>query len=98
DFHVTGVQTCALPISESRIVELAVAIVARIAPRLDQGDLISALIADALAAIHEERHVVVRVNGTAEKATRTMLDRWQCAHPEVEDRKSTRLNSSHVKI
>jgi len=70
--------------SELRIAELAVAIVARIAPRLDQGDLISALVAEALAAIREERHLVVRVNGTAEKATRTMLDRWQCAHPEVE--------------
>jgi type III secretion protein L len=70
--------------SEVRIVELAVAIVARIVPRLDQTEVISALVAEAMAAIREERHVVVRVNSTAEKATRTMLDRWQCAHPELE--------------
>lgn len=70
--------------SESRIVELAVAIVARIAPRLDQGDLISALVSEALAAIRDERHVVVRVASAAERTTRTMLDRWQCEHPEVE--------------
>jgi flagellar biosynthesis/type III secretory pathway protein FliH len=70
--------------SESRIVELAVAIVARIAPRLDQGDLISALVSEALGAIRDERHVVVRVASAAERATRTMLDRWQCEHPEVQ--------------
>lgn len=70
--------------SEARIVELAVAIVARIAPRLDQEELISTLIAEALAAIRDERHVTIRVGTAAERATRTMLDRWQCEHPEVE--------------
>ena len=70
--------------SELRIVELAVSIVARIAPRLDQGELVAALAAEGLAAIQEERHVSVRVNGAAEKAIRAMLDRWQLAHPEVE--------------
>ena len=70
--------------SEARIVELAVAIVARIAPRLDQAELISTLIAEALAAIRDERHVTIRVGSAAERATRTMLDRWQCEHPEVE--------------
>jgi len=70
--------------SELRIVELAVSIVARIAPRLDQGELVAALAAEGLAAIQEERHVSVRVNSVAEKAIRAMLDRWQLAHPEVE--------------
>jgi type III secretion protein L len=70
--------------SEARIVELAVAIVARIAPRLDQEELISTLVAEALAAIRDERHVTIRVGTAAERATRTMLDRWQCEHPEVE--------------
>jgi type III secretion protein L len=70
--------------SELRIVELAVSIVARIAPRLDQGDLVAALAAEGLAAIQEERHVCVRISSAAEKATRAMLDRWQLAHPEVE--------------
>ena len=70
--------------SESRIVELAVAIVARIAPRLDQAQLINGLVAEALAAIRDERHVTITVGSAAERATRTMLDRWQCEHPEVE--------------
>jgi type III secretion protein L len=70
--------------SELRIVELAVSIVARIAPRLGQGELVAALAAEGLAAIQEERHVCVRISSAAEKATRAMLDRWQLAHPEVE--------------
>ncbi len=70
--------------SEARIVELAVAIVARIAPKLDQAELVSALVAQGLAAIQEERHVCVRISSAAEKSTRAMLDRWQLAHPEVE--------------
>jgi flagellar biosynthesis/type III secretory pathway protein FliH len=70
--------------SESRIVELAVSIVARIAPKLDQGELVAALAAEGMAAIQEERHITVRVSSAAEKATRAMLDRWQLAHPEVE--------------
>jgi type III secretion protein L len=70
--------------SELRIVELAVAIVARIVPRLDQNGLVASLAAEALAAIRDERRISIRINRVAEKAMRTMLDRWQCAHPEVE--------------
>jgi type III secretion protein L len=70
--------------SEARIVELAVSIVARIASKLDQGELVAALAAQGMAAIQEERHVCVRVSSAAEKCTRAMLDRWQLAHPEVE--------------
>jgi type III secretion protein L len=70
--------------SELRIVELAVSIVARIAPRLDQGELVAALAAEGLAALREERHISVRISSTAEKCTRAMLDRWQAAHPEIE--------------
>jgi type III secretion protein L len=70
--------------SEVRIVELAVSIVARIAPKLDQAQLVAALAAEGLAAIREERHVCVRISSAAEKSTRAMLDRWQLAHPEVE--------------
>jgi type III secretion protein L len=73
-----------LAASELRIVELAVSIVARIAPRLDQGELVAALAAEGLAAIREERHICVRISSAAEKSTRAMLDRWQVAHPEVE--------------
>ena len=70
--------------SEARIVELAVSIVARIAPDLGHGELVAALAAQGLAAIQEERHVCVRISSAAEKCTRAMLDRWQLAHPEVE--------------
>jgi type III secretion protein L len=70
--------------SELRIVELAVSIVARIAPRLDQGELVAALAAEGMAAIREERHICVRISGAAEKATREMLERWQGTHPEIE--------------
>jgi type III secretion protein L len=70
--------------SEARIVELAVSIVTRIAPRLEQGELLAALAAEGLAAIRDERQVTVRISSTAEKATRSMLERWQCAHPEVD--------------
>jgi len=70
--------------SESRIVELAVSIVARIAPRLDQGELVAALAAEGLAALREERHISIRISSAADKCTRAMLDRWQAAHPEVE--------------
>jgi type III secretion protein L len=73
-----------LAASELRIVELAVSIVARIVPRLDQGDLVAALAAEGLAAIREERHICVRISSAAQMCTREMLDRWQGAHPEVE--------------
>lgn len=70
--------------AEARIVELAVAIVTHIAPRLDQNDLVTALAQEGLAAIRDERHVTVRISSAAEKNVRAMLDRWQLEHPEVE--------------
>ena len=85
--HVLDAQKQArdfVAVSELRIVELAIAIVARIAPKLEHAELVAALAAGGLAAIQEERHVCVRINSSAEKSTRAMLDRWQLAHPEVE--------------
>jgi type III secretion protein L len=70
--------------AEARIIELAVSIVARIVPRLGQNEIVAALAVEALAAIRDERRITVRVSKAAERATRTMLDRWQCAHPEIE--------------
>jgi type III secretion protein L len=70
--------------SEARIVDLAISIVAHIAPRLDQAELIAALAAEGLAAINDERHVSIRISQTAEKSVRSMLDKWQGAHPEFE--------------
>ena len=70
--------------SELRIVELAVSIVARILPRLDQSEVVTALATEALAAIRDERHITIRIGSAAEKAIRAMLHRWRSAHPEVE--------------
>ena len=70
--------------SQTRIVGLAVSLVARVAPGLDQGELVTALATRGLAAIQDERRVTVRIGSSAEKAVRTMLDRWQLEHPEVE--------------
>jgi flagellar biosynthesis/type III secretory pathway protein FliH len=69
--------------SHTRIVELAVAIVARIAPKFDQGELVAALASEGLSAITEERHLSIRVSAGAEIAARGMLDKWKEAHPEV---------------
>lgn len=70
--------------SQARIVELAIAIVRRIIPKLDASELVATWAEEGLAAIQEERHICVRIGSSAEKSTRTMLDRWQLAHPEVE--------------
>lgn len=70
--------------SQGRIVELAVALVERMAPRLEQSDFVTALAAEGLAAIREERHITVRIGSSAEKPVRAMLDKWQLEHAEVE--------------
>ena len=70
--------------SEERIVALAVAIVERIAPKLNQAELVAALAAEALTTIRAERHLRVAVAEEAAVATRAMLDQWQQAHPEIE--------------
>jgi ATP synthase in type III secretion protein N len=70
--------------SDARIVELAVAIVERMAPRLERSELVTALAAEGLAAIREERHITVRIGSSAEKSVRAMLDKWQLEHAQVE--------------
>jgi type III secretion protein L len=70
--------------SEERIVALAVSIVEHIAPSLGQSQLVAALAADALRAVHAERHLRIRVCAAAADATREMLTQWQASHPEVE--------------
>ena len=70
--------------SGQRIIALAVSIVTHIAPRLGQGELVAALAAEALNAVHEERHLSIHVSTGAEPATRAMLEKWQLGHPEVE--------------
>ena len=66
--------------SEEHIVGLAVSIVERIATRLGEGNLVAALLAEALDTVAEERELRVRVRHSAVMATRTMLARWQQAH------------------
>jgi flagellar biosynthesis/type III secretory pathway protein FliH len=69
--------------SEEYIVGLAVSIVERIAPRLGEGGLVAALLAEALNTVAEERELRVRVRHSAVTATRAMLARWQQAHPRA---------------
>src|SRR5690606_40411144 len=90
DFHVTGVQTCALPISVDDV-EVAVRYSPRIARWVEER---------APCERREDGSVVVR--------HRVADPRWVVRHVlqygaeaevlEPVDRKSTRLNSSHVKI
>jgi ATP synthase in type III secretion protein N len=70
--------------SDARVIELAVAIVERMAPRLEQTDFVALLAAEGLAAIREERRISVRIGSSAEKPVRAMLDKWQLEQPQVE--------------
>ena len=70
--------------ADAQIIELAVAIVERMAPRLGQNDLLASLAAEGLAAIRQERHITVRIGSSAEKPVRAMLDKWQLEHARVD--------------
>lgn len=70
--------------SDARVIELAVAIVEGMAPRLEQTDLVASLAAEGLAAIRDERRITVRIGSSAEKPVRAMLDKWQLEQPQVE--------------
>jgi type III secretion protein L len=70
--------------SQERIVALAVSIIERIAPTLNQPELVAALAAEALRAIHAERHLRIRVCAAAADTTREMLTQWHAGHPEIE--------------
>jgi type III secretion protein L len=70
--------------SQERIVALAVAIVERIAPKLNEEQLVAALAAEVLTTIRAERHLRVVVAEEAGAATRAMLEQWRQAHPEIE--------------
>ncbi|HEY2464502.1 MAG TPA: FliH/SctL family protein [Steroidobacteraceae bacterium] len=70
--------------SQERIVALAVSIIERIAPSLNQPELVAALAAEALRAVQAERHLRIRVCASAADATREMLTQWHAGHPEIE--------------
>jgi len=70
--------------SEGRIIALVVSIVQRIAPQLNKdGALVAAMAAEALKAVTDEQYLRVNVDASSERATRSMLEQWQQAHPEV---------------
>lgn len=70
---------------EARIVDLAVAIVARIAPRLDVSELVPALIAEAVREVAAEQFLQVRVHPDAYAAAHAELDEIRKAVPGVAD-------------
>src|SRR5690606_40639965 len=87
DFHVTGVQTCALPIFE---IEWEAESGERFFVRLElEGSDRRGLVADIASVITSLHTNIKSVNVQAEEMG---------MRGEFVDRKSTRLNSSHVKI
>ncbi len=85
--HILDAQRAArefVEASEQRIITLATAIVMRIAPALGEPECVAALAAEALRAIHAERHLRISVTPQAVEAARSMLTQWHVAHPEIE--------------
>jgi flagellar biosynthesis/type III secretory pathway protein FliH len=85
--HVLEAQQAARDLadaSEERIVALAVAIVGRIAPRLGEPAVVSALAAEALSTLRAERHVRVYVSVQSLEAVRAMLEQWHRSRPDIE--------------
>jgi type III secretion protein L len=70
--------------SEGRLVSLAIAILLRVAPNVGPGELVKALVHEALGSLNAERHLRIRVAPQVFQATQTMLEEWQRSHPEVE--------------
>src|SRR5207302_2579302 len=98
DFHVTGVQTCALPIlnipkltDERRRIRPGVAI-ALAALLLAAGAAILFARQERQSAL--DRRLIEALRRAHYADARALLDQGA----DAKDRKSTRLNSSHVKI
>src|SRR5690606_40336500 len=96
DFHVTGVQTCALPISEARR-DLALARDRSFVGKLSPG-------ADPVIGRNAPWRIVLLLNRVAkyvlvhgQTCDCTVLSLGCLGSNLRRDRKSTRLNSSHVK-
>jgi flagellar biosynthesis/type III secretory pathway protein FliH len=66
---------------EARVAALALAVVARIAPRLGTSTVVPALIEEALSALQAERYVVIRVHPEVEAAVTAELGRWRSLQP-----------------
>lgn len=68
---------------DGRVVELALAIVARIAPRLDANQLLPPLVDAAVAEIQAEQVLQIRVAPAVAPAVEADLDRLRADHPHI---------------
>lgn len=68
----------------ARVADLACAIVARIAPRLDSSALVAALVEEAVREIHAEHYLQVHVHPDAVAAVEAGIDALREAHPGLE--------------
>src|SRR5690606_41103646 len=114
DFHVTGVQTCALPISAGGAFLMAKVFIDAGHGGSDSGAVANGLKEkDLTLAIAKECEKALKAAGVQVKMSRTgdtypsLSARCQAANSwgadlfvsiHIKDRKTTRLNSSHVKI
>lgn len=74
--------------SQQRLVNLSLAILTHIAPKLGQNELVPALVIEALDAAATDQHLRVYVAPDAVEATQAALEQWQQEHgradpPEV---------------
>lgn len=70
--------------SQQRIVSLALGILTRIAPLLGQGELVPALLAEALGAVTADESLRILVAPGAVAATEAVLAQWQRQHGRLE--------------
>jgi flagellar biosynthesis/type III secretory pathway protein FliH len=70
--------------SQQRIVALSLGILARIAPRLGQSELVSAMVLEALNAVTAEQSLRVYVAPEAVAATEAVLAEWQREHARID--------------
>jgi flagellar biosynthesis/type III secretory pathway protein FliH len=70
--------------SEAHVVWLAVSILERIAPLLDEAKLVAALAVEATRAIRGAQHLRIYVHGGAVQATRAMLAQQQHEDPTMD--------------
>lgn len=68
---------------DRRVIELALAIVARIAPRLDAGHLLPPLVDAAVAEIQAGQVVQIRVAPAGVAAVEADLERLRADHPQI---------------
>lgn len=68
----------------ARVADLACAVVARIAPRLDASALVAALVEEAVREIHADHYLQVHVHPDAVAAVEADLDALRAAHPGLE--------------